>query len=34
MIEIVEINTALGSLIEKNSTIENQFSLKKGVYTT
>jgi 3-oxoacyl-[acyl-carrier-protein] synthase-3 len=30
MIEIVEINTALGSLIEKNSTIENQFSLKKG----
>jgi 3-oxoacyl-[acyl-carrier-protein] synthase III len=30
MIEIAEINIALGSIIEKNSTIENKFSLKKG----
>ena len=30
MIEIVEINEALGSIIEKNSSIENKFSLKKG----
>ena len=28
MIEIVEINEALGS-IEKNSTLENKFNLKK-----
>ena len=29
MIEIVEINEALGSIIEKNSTLENKFNLKK-----
>ena len=30
MIEIVEINEALGSIIEKNSFIEKKFNLKKN----
>ena len=33
MIEINEINIALGSIIEKNIPIEKKFNLKKGLYS-